>query len=141
MDTRYVSLKAVKKMLLKRARLTYWKKWAAKHEYEELEEGIWLEPALALLRRRTEESTNKKTSCCKDAGAGRRMGAEKTFRHWSVKRKHVACHRTEKGKKEMSHIVRYATDENEKADEFAKDGATRDEGFSALARAKTVQQE
>ena len=32
----------------------YWKKWAAKHEYEELKEGIWLEPALALLRKKTE---------------------------------------------------------------------------------------
>ena len=33
-------------MLLKRARTAYWKKWAAKHEYEELKEGTWLEPTL-----------------------------------------------------------------------------------------------
>ena len=30
----------------------YWKKWAAKHEYEELKEGAWLEPGLALLRKK-----------------------------------------------------------------------------------------
>ena len=41
-DMRYVCPKDVKKMLLKQARSTYWKKWAAKHEYEELKECIWL---------------------------------------------------------------------------------------------------
>ena len=30
----------------------YWKKWAAKHEYEELNEGAWLEPGLAVLRKK-----------------------------------------------------------------------------------------
>ena len=45
---RYVRPKDVKKMLVQQARSTYWKKWAAKHEYEELMEGIRLEPALAL---------------------------------------------------------------------------------------------
>ena len=49
-DVRHVCPKDVKKMLLQRARTVYWKKWAAKHE--ELKEGIWLELALALLRRR-----------------------------------------------------------------------------------------
>ena len=48
-DMRYVCPKDVKKKLLKQARSTYWKKWEAKHEYEELKEGIWLELALALL--------------------------------------------------------------------------------------------
>ena len=33
----------------------YWKKWAAKHEHEELEEGVWIEPALALLRKKLRE--------------------------------------------------------------------------------------
>ena len=32
---------------------TYWSMLVAKHEYAELKEGIWLEPALALLRRKT----------------------------------------------------------------------------------------
>ena len=47
--------KDVKKMLLHQARTVYWKKWAAKHEYEELKEGISLEAALALLRKKTKE--------------------------------------------------------------------------------------
>ena len=47
-DMRYVCPKDVKKMLLQEARTVYWKKWAAKHEYEELKEGVWLEPALTL---------------------------------------------------------------------------------------------
>ena len=38
-----------KKMLVQQARSVRWKKWAAKHEYEELKEGVWLEPAQALL--------------------------------------------------------------------------------------------
>ena len=40
---------------MKQARSTYRRKWAAKQEYEELKEGIWLEPALALLRRKTKD--------------------------------------------------------------------------------------
>ena len=48
-DMRYVCPKDVKKVLLLQARTVCWKEWAAKHEYEELKEGIWLEPALALL--------------------------------------------------------------------------------------------
>ena len=39
-------------MLVQRARSMYWKKWAAKHEYEELKEGAWLEPGLALVRKK-----------------------------------------------------------------------------------------
>ena len=41
----------------------------------------------------------------------------------------------------MSPFEKYVTDGNEKADELAKEGATRDEGFMARTRAKTVQQE
>ena len=59
-DMRYVCPKDVKKMLLQQARTVYWKKWAAKHEYEELKEGIWLEPALALLRKKTKEEWTEK---------------------------------------------------------------------------------
>ena len=47
-------------MLVQQARTSYWKKWAAKHEYEELKEGIWLEPALALLRKKTKEDWSEK---------------------------------------------------------------------------------
>ena len=43
-------------MLLKQARSVYWRKWAAKHECEELKEGVWLEPIQAMLRRKTNET-------------------------------------------------------------------------------------
>ena len=59
-DLKYVCPKDVKNMLLQQARTVYWKKWAAKHEYEELKEGIWLEPALALLRKKTKEDWTEK---------------------------------------------------------------------------------
>ena len=42
-------------MLVQQARSVYWKNWTAKQEYEELKEGIWLEPALASLRKKTKE--------------------------------------------------------------------------------------
>ena len=35
----------VKNMLLKQAWTVHWKKWAAKHECEELKEGVWLWPS------------------------------------------------------------------------------------------------
>ena len=41
MDMRFVCPKDVKKMLVQTARSVYWKKWAAKHEYEELKEGAF----------------------------------------------------------------------------------------------------
>ena len=43
-------------MLLKQARMVYWKRWAAKHECEESKEGVWLELTRALLRRKTCEA-------------------------------------------------------------------------------------
>ena len=57
---RYVCRKDVKNMLLRQARSTYWRKWAAKHENEDLKEGIWLESALALLRKKTKEGWTDK---------------------------------------------------------------------------------
>ena len=38
-DMRFVCPKGVRKMLVQRARSVLWKKWAAKHEYEELKDG------------------------------------------------------------------------------------------------------
>ena len=68
-DMRHVCPKDVNTMLMKQARLTHWRKWAAKHEYEELKEGIWLEPALAMLRRRTKEGSWfwEEAGCRKDS--------------------------------------------------------------------------
>ena len=60
-DMRYVCPKDVKKMLVQQARIVYWKKWPAKHEHEQLlKEGIWLEQALALLRKNTKEEWTEK---------------------------------------------------------------------------------
>ena len=39
-DMRYICPKDVKNMLLGQVRSTYWRKWAAKHENEELKEGV-----------------------------------------------------------------------------------------------------
>ena len=47
-------------MLVQTARSVYWKKWAAKHEYEELNEGAWLEPVLALLQKKAKENWTEK---------------------------------------------------------------------------------
>ena len=55
-----VHQKDVKTMLSKQARSAYGKEWAAKHEYEELKEDTWLEPALAQLRKNTREEWTEK---------------------------------------------------------------------------------
>ena len=49
---RFVSPRDVQKM--------HWKKWAAKHEHEELKEEVWLEPALTLLRKKVREDWTEK---------------------------------------------------------------------------------
>ena len=54
-DMRLVCPRVVKKMLVKQVRTTQWKKWATKHEYDELSEGVWLDPIKAMLRRKTNE--------------------------------------------------------------------------------------
>ena len=41
-------------------RSVYWKKWAAKHEYEDLKEGVWLEPELGLLREKMKDNSTEK---------------------------------------------------------------------------------
>ena len=83
--------KDVKKMLVQQAWSVYWKNWAAKHEYEELNEGIRLEPSLA---RASSGSAAKEEKGRVDGhasqyrqkiGAGRRLSLEKALRHWLVK--------------------------------------------------------
>ena len=59
-DMRYVCPKDERSKLLQQAKTACWKKWVAKHEYEELKEGIWLEPALALLHKKTKEEWTEK---------------------------------------------------------------------------------
>ena len=79
-DMRFACPKDVKKMLLKQSR--------AKHVYEELKEGMWLEPTLAMLRRRTKEVWTDKHH-----NIARKLIVEggwvQTFRYWLVKRKQV----------------------------------------------------
>ena len=45
----------VKKMLLKQARMVYWKKWTAKHEHDELRKGVWQEPIQAMQQRKVND--------------------------------------------------------------------------------------
>ena len=42
-DMRGVCSQDVKKTLLKQARMVHWEKWAAKHEYEDLTEVVWVD--------------------------------------------------------------------------------------------------
>ena len=66
-------------------RPVYWKKWAAKNKYEELKEGNWLEPAVALLRKKTEEDwTEKHQNVARKLALDGGWGAEETLRNWLV---------------------------------------------------------
>ena len=47
-------------MLVQTICSVYLKTWAAKHEYEELKEEAWLEPGLALLRKKVRENWTEK---------------------------------------------------------------------------------
>ena len=57
-DMRVVCHQDVKKMLLKQANMFYGKKWAAKHEREELKEEVRREPIQAVLRSMTYGETS-----------------------------------------------------------------------------------
>ena len=86
-DMRVVCPQDVKKMLLRQARIVYWKRWAAKHECEELTEGVWLEPIQAMMRRTISEAwTDKHRHVTRKLV----VGAEKIVRHWLVRRKEVS---------------------------------------------------
>ena len=59
-DMRFVCPKVVKKMLVHTDRSVYCKKLVAKHEYQELKEEAWLEPGLALFRKKVRENWTEK---------------------------------------------------------------------------------
>ena len=87
-DMRYVWPKDVEKMLVQQARSIHWKKWAAKHKCEELKEEIWLEPSLALLRKKTnEEWTEKRRHIARKLVPEGGWVQKKTLRHWLVGQK------------------------------------------------------
>ena len=94
---RYVCSKDVKKMLVQQARSVCWKKWAAKHEYEDLKEGIWLEPALALLRTKTnDEWTEKHRNVARKLVLEEGWVQKKLFDIvWSDESECQACHKEE----------------------------------------------
>ena len=50
------------KMQAPRAPSVCWKKWAAKHDYEELKEGARLEPGPALLHKKAKGGLDRKAS-------------------------------------------------------------------------------
>ena len=62
-------------------------KWAAKHEYEELKDGVWLKPTLTLLRRGTrEEWTDKHHDVARKLALGGGWKPKRLFDiGWSTK--------------------------------------------------------
>ena len=57
----------------------------SKHEHEELKEGTWLEPALALLRKEAKGNwTVKHRNAAVGDLAGRWLDAKETVRYWLV---------------------------------------------------------
>ena len=57
----------------------YWKKWAAKHEYEELKEGAWLEPGLALLRKKVKEIGLKSIAMWPGRSSWKEVGRKRDY--------------------------------------------------------------
>ena len=93
---RYVGPQDVKKMLLQQARTAYWNRWAAKHEDEESKEGIWLQPALALLRKK-EDWTEKQRNVARKLLLEGVCVQKKLYEiGWSDESECEACHQ-EKG--------------------------------------------
>ena len=88
MEVRVVWPQDVKRMSLQQARMVYWKKWAAKHECEELMEGVRADQAM--LRRKDQRVMYVYApQCDEEGGRGRRMCAEKNVRHCLVGRTEV----------------------------------------------------
>ena len=84
-DMNFVCPRGVKKMLVQRARSVYWKKWAAKHPYEELKEGVWLGTSSSSLAKESEGGKDRKASQCGQEDLGRRLDTRETDRHWLVR--------------------------------------------------------
>ena len=64
-------------MLVQKARSVYWKKWAAKHEQEELKEGAWTDPALVLLRQKAKGVWTEKHRNVARRSSWKAVGTEK----------------------------------------------------------------
>ena len=122
-DMKHVCPQGVKNMLLQQARKVCWKKWAAKHEHEELKEGIWLEPALALLRKKTKEDwTEKHRNVTRKLVLEGGWVQKKLFDiGWSDESKCQACHK-EKGteKHRLYHCPEWCEIKREVPEAFRK---------------------
>ena len=88
-------------MLPQQARTVYWKKWAAKHKYEESKECICLEPALALLRKKTTENWLQKHRHVARKLVFEGGWVQKKLFHngWSDESACQACHKAESTEK------------------------------------------
>ena len=82
---RYVCPQDVKKMLLQHATSVYWKKWAARHEHEELKEEYWAGAGSGIAGEENEGRVDGKASKQTLFDIG-----------WSDKSEYQACHK-EKG--------------------------------------------
>ena len=88
-DMRYSCPRDVRRMLVQQ--------WAAKHEYQELKEGTWSEPALALLCKTTNEKwTEKHRHVARKLFLEGGWVQKKLFDNvWSDESECQACHREE----------------------------------------------
>ena len=59
-DMKVACAQDVKKMLRRQAKEVVGKRWATKHEYEELTDGVWVEPLQALPIRKTNQKMTAK---------------------------------------------------------------------------------
>ena len=59
-DMKVACAQDVKKMLRRQAKEVVEKRWATKHEYEELTDGVWVEPLQALPIRKTNQKRTAK---------------------------------------------------------------------------------
>ena len=114
---------------MKQARATCWRKWAAKHECEELKDCIWLEPALALLRRKTKEEWTDM-----DRHVARKLVLEGGWVQkrlfdigWSNESKCQACHRKEGTEKHRLCFVQDGMKSGAKSQRPAESGNKKSE--------------
>ena len=115
-DMRVVCPLDVAKMLLKQARTVYCKRWAAKHECEELH-GVRLEPNQAILRRKpTDAWTDKHRSVMRKLVVGAGWVQKRLYDiRWSGERKCRGCNQGEgTAKRRLYHCPSWREVRNQK---------------------------
>ena len=65
-DMKVACAQDVKKMLRRQAKEVVGKRWATKHEYEELTDGVWVEPGVADKENQPKED-GQACECCQEA--------------------------------------------------------------------------